>query len=134
MKIVNQLLFSSWIVCAMCACTNEDELLSGLDLAAQQVIRFDAPPKNIPSRVAVDAPLLGNGSVAVSIAGRPEEQTFYLARNDFWRLKSALDEAFPAVLGKIQIQIPELKGADYCVEQHLDNAMLNARFQKPFPR
>lgn len=130
MKIVNQLLFSSWIVCAMCACTNEDKLLSGVDLAAQQVIRFDAPPKNIPSRVAVDAPLLGNGSVAVSIAGKPEEQTFYLARNDFWRLKSALDEAFPAVLGKIQIQIPELKGADYCVEQHLDNAMLNARFQK----
>ena len=36
MKIVNQLLFSSWIVCAMCACTNEDKLLSGVDLAAQQ--------------------------------------------------------------------------------------------------
>ena len=32
MKIVNQLLFSSWIVCAMCACTNEDKLLSGVDL------------------------------------------------------------------------------------------------------
>ena len=26
MKIVNQLLFSSWIVCAMCACTNEEKI------------------------------------------------------------------------------------------------------------
>ena len=69
-KHMSQLLLYNWIVCAMCACTKEDKLLSGVDLAAQQVIRFDAPPKNIPSRVAVDAPLLGNGSVwPVMISG-----------------------------------------------------------------
>jgi len=82
----------------------------------------------IPSNVSVDAPMMGNGFTGVAIGGRPEKQTFYLARNDFLRLKSSYNESFPAVLGKMEIEMPGLSGASYHVEQHLYNAKTVASF------
>jgi hypothetical protein len=55
---------------------------------------------------------------------------FYVARNDFWRLKSAHNESYPAMLGKIAVSIPGLQGASYLVEQHLYDAVTVARFAK----
>lgn len=96
----------------------------------KHTIRFTEPPKRIPNRNSVDAPLLGNGFTGVALAGPPEAQTFYVARNDFWRLKSALDESYPLVLGKIELSMPVLKGASYLVEQQLYDATTTARFTK----
>jgi hypothetical protein len=67
---------------------------------------------------------LGNGFTGVALSGTPESQVFYVARNDFWRLKSALDESFPLVLGKIELDIPQLKDASYLVEQQLYDAVM----------
>lgn len=94
----------------------------------KHVVRFTEPPKRIPGRHSVDAPLLGNGFTGVALSGPPEAQTFYVARNDFWRLKSALDESYPLVLGKIELSMPRLKGASYLVEQQLYDATSTARF------
>ncbi|HEV2483619.1 MAG TPA: hypothetical protein VGS79_28330, partial [Puia sp.] len=91
---------------------------------------FIAAPSRIPSTFSVDAPLLGNGFTAVAIAGDPESQTYYLARNDFWRLKSGLNTSFPAALGSLRIHIPALKGAGYKIEQDLYTATTNATFSK----
>lgn len=96
----------------------------------KHVVRFTAPPERIPSRCAVDAPVLGNGFTGIALSGSPEAQVFYVARNDFWRLKSALDESYPAVLGKIELSIPGLRDASYLVEQHLYDAMSVAHFTK----
>lgn len=103
--------------------------------SAKQIISsyktvFTKPPAGTPRTVSVDAPLLGNGSAAVAIAGAPEQQSYYLARNDFWRLKSGYNESFPAVLGKLQINIPALKQASYRIEQDLYNAATIAAFSK----
>lgn len=97
-------------------------------IIGKHVIRFSEPPNRIPSRHSVDAPLLGNGFTGVALSGSPEAQTFYVARNDFWRLKSALDESYPLVLGKIELSMPRLKGASYLVEQQLYDATSTARF------
>lgn len=99
-------------------------------IVGKHTIRFTAPPERIPSQCSVDAPLLGNGSTGVTLSGLPEAQVFYVARNDFWRLKSALDESFPLVLGKVEISIPQLKDASYLVEQRLYDAVSTARFTK----
>lgn len=99
-------------------------------IVGKHVVRFTEAPKRIPSQTAVDAPLMGNGFTGVAIAGTPEEQTFYVARNDFWRLKSALDESYPCVLGKIRLEIPKLKGASYLVEQSLYDATTTGRFSQ----
>lgn len=110
------------------SCGVEDE--QAMDVVDKYVIRFNAPPKKIPSIFSVDAPLLGNGFTGVAIAGNPDSTIFYVARNDFWRLKSGYDESSPLVLGKVEMNIPELKGAAYSVEQHLSDATTVAHFTK----
>lgn len=99
-------------------------------IVSKHTVQFTEPPKRIPSRSSVDAPLLGNGFTGVALSGPPEAQVFYVARNDFWRLKSALDESYPVVLGKIELSFPELEGASYLVEQQLYEATTTARFRK----
>lgn len=124
------------VMCAMCIpayCSHTtDAPAAGSvgDIVRRHVLRFEAPPARIPAQCAVDAPLMGNGSMGVALSGRPESQVFYVARNDFWRLKSALDESFPLVLGKLCISIPELEGAGYHVEQHMYDATTTASFSK----
>ena len=98
------------------------------DIVSRHGTVFTKPPARIPSNVSVDAPMMGNGFTGVAIAGKPEKQIYYLARNDFWRLKSSYNESFPAVLGKIEIDIPELGGASYLVEQDLYNAKTISHF------
>jgi hypothetical protein len=100
------------------------------DIIGKHVIRFTEPAKKIPARQSVDAPLLGNGFTGVALSGNPEKQVFYVARNDFWRLKSAHNESYPLVLGKVELSIPKLEGASFLIEQQLYNAITTARFQK----
>lgn len=102
---------------------------------AKQVVEkycnvFTSPPSHIPSNVSVDAPLLGNGFTTVAISGPPELQNYHLSRNDFWRLKSGYDQAFPALLGNLKISIPALTGASYYTGQQLYNAVTMSRFSK----
>ena len=93
-------------------------------------IIFNNPPARIPAPHSVDAPLLGNGCTGVAISGKPEKQVYYFARNDFWRLKSSLNQSYPAVLGKLEIDIPGLKDASYLVEQRLFEAKTYSNFSK----
>lgn len=98
-------------------------------IVSQYTANFDQPPARIPSQVAVDAPLLGNGSTGVAIAGPPDKQSYYLARNDFWRLKSGFNESYPAVLGKVEVSIPMLKKASYQVNVDLYTAIATSTFK-----
>jgi hypothetical protein len=96
----------------------------------KHIIRFTQPGERIPSQISVYAPLLGNGFTGIALSGKPEKQVFYAARNDFWRLKHGHNESYPAVLGKIEINIPQLEGASFLVEQRLYDAITTARFTK----
>ncbi|KAA6305410.1 hypothetical protein EZS27_042937, partial [termite gut metagenome] len=44
--------------------------------------------------------------------------------------KSAHNESYPLVLGKVELSIPQLKGASFLIEQQLYDAVTTARFQK----
>ncbi len=107
-------------------------LIAAQDHAVQIISRyksvFTRPPAHIPSTVAVDAPLLGNGYSAAALGGSPDSLCFYLARNDFWRLQSGFNESFPAVIGKLQLSIPALHHATYLVEQSFYSATTSGRF------
>ena len=91
---------------------------------------FTHPPRRIPSRKQTDAPLLGNGDMAVALGGPPEAQRLWLCKNDFWRLKSKYNASGPRVFGGIDVNIPELKDAGYRVEQSLFDAVTQAEFTK----
>ena len=75
-----------------------------------------APPQNVPTYYMPDGPLLGNGDVGVVLAGPPEEQRFYIGKNDWWGYGDG-SGAMPA--GGLTLAIPELKGASYRQEQDL---------------
>jgi len=99
-------------------------------IISKHVIRWTEPGKRIPSNYSVFAPVLGNGYSGVAIAGEPDNQVFYLARNDFWRLKSGHNESYPLVLGKIELSVPQFKDASFVIEQSLYDAVTSARFSK----
>ena len=96
----------------------------------RQEVCFSEPPKRIPSPCSVDAPLMGNGFTGVALSGPPEALVFHLARNDFWRLRSAHDETWPLVLGLVKLKVPELEGASYQIDQSLYDATPIGHFSK----
>lgn len=109
---------------------SSNEPSQALEIVSRHTICYDAPPQRIPCPYATDAPLLGNGSMSVAIGGTPEKQVFYVCRNDFWRLKSAIEESFAAMLGKIELSLPGMEHASYHLEQRLTDATTVATFQK----
>lgn len=132
MKQISIITYISCALSFLLSCNGLADSNSGRaeEIIGKHTIRFTTPPERIPVQYAVDAPLLGNGFTGIALAGVPDSQIFYVARNDFWRLKSALDESYPVVLGKIELSIPQLKDASYLVEQQLYDAVTKASFAK----
>ncbi|OCT15171.1 hypothetical protein A8709_13790 [Paenibacillus pectinilyticus] len=108
---------------------------------------FVSPSMNLPTNYMPDSPLLGNGDVGVTIGGNPEEQIFYMGKNDFWaqpslgeteeqRRDRLLNEdgrrtgAHIMTVGQITLQIPKLAGAEYLQEQDILNAEVRGTFKK----
>ncbi|MFC1601380.1 glycoside hydrolase family 95-like protein [Candidatus Sumerlaeota bacterium] len=105
------------------------------------------PPRNIPTPMMVDGPLMGNGDVGVTIGGPAECLDYYLSKNDFWyqthigeteeqrleRLHTGVNRRTGTrimMLGLVSLIMPALKGASYYVEQDICNAEIRGRFMK----
>ncbi|MDR1817168.1 MAG: hypothetical protein LBR07_03110 [Puniceicoccales bacterium] len=104
---------------------------SALEVVARNSVVLTKPQGGVPVTHSAKAPLLGNGSFGAALGGTPDKLCFHIARNDFWRLKDGHDEAWPAALGKISLDIPALKGASYFVEHDIAGAVFKGRFEKP---
>src|ERR1035437_8046850 len=96
------------------------------DIVAKHTIVMTEPPKKVPSGTVVDGPIMGNGDVGVAIGGLPQEQRFYIGKNDFW---SQLVQD-PMTVGGVQLSIPALDGASYREEEDLLNAEVRGTFTK----
>lgn len=68
--------------------------------------------------------LIGNGSVGVAIGGTPEQQEFYVGRDDFW---SVLRGRIMPV-GRLQLTIPALQGGSSEVRENIGPADVTASF------
>jgi hypothetical protein len=64
------------------------DTINGAIVVARHSIVFNSPPGQVPTNGMPDGPLLGNGDVGVVMAGSPEEQRFWIGKNDFWRRSS----------------------------------------------
>ena len=73
-----------------------------------------------------DGPLLGNGDLGAVLGGPPEEQRFFLGKNDFWRRSDISMET----IGTVSLSIPDLKGASYHQEQDLAHAEVRGTFSQ----
>jgi alpha-L-fucosidase 2 len=105
-------------------------MAGAVDTATQHVARHKAifvePPRHVPSPGMPDGPLLGNGDVGVAIAGPPQEQRFYIGKNDFWRRDPA--DASVMAVGAVSLSMPALREATYRQEQDLALAEVRGSF------
>jgi hypothetical protein len=85
---------------------------------------FGQPPRYGSTRGNSDGPLLGNGDVGVVIAGAPEDQLFYIGKNDFWDY----GKKNPVTVGGVSVRMPALQGAAYHQEQILADAEVRGTF------
>jgi alpha-L-fucosidase 2 len=105
---------------------------------------FTEPPKQVPFKYRVDAPLLGNGDMLAALAGAAEAPQLWLTLNDFWELKnetwlmgltesvltpSGNGQGGPRPVGRLVLQFPALAGGSYHVEQDLATATTYARYE-----
>ncbi|HJY23343.1 MAG TPA: hypothetical protein VJ279_10680, partial [Hanamia sp.] len=111
-------------------------ILAGSQLQAQLIYAgrykalFTEAPKHVPSSKVPDAPLAGNGDIGLTLGGSPDQLTFYLGKNDFWRAYPVYPGGGIASPGGLSIRIDALKGASYNAEQILDKALIKAKFKK----
>jgi hypothetical protein len=94
-------------------------------IVARQTIVMTKPPERIPSGTVVDGPIMGNGDVGIAIGGPPEQQRFYIGKNDFWS-----QQASPMTVGGIQLTMPGLSGASYLEDEDLLHAEVRGAFKK----
>jgi hypothetical protein len=87
---------------------------------------FTRPPQHVPTNMMPDGPLLGNGDVGVVLAGPPEEQRFFIGKNDFWRR----NDASVIAVGSVGLSIPALQGASYRQEMDLGRAEVRGSFAR----
>ena len=71
-------------------------------IVSEHKVVFNKPPENIPNRVSIDAPLMGNGDILVAFAGTPDNPQFWLDKNDLWLLKSSQPGTSPVPGSKKQ--------------------------------
>lgn len=93
------------------------------------------PPQHIPNNTSIDAPLMGNGDIMMSVGYKDDCLRYYLSKNDFWRLRSQADGlSGPRVVGFADLKIEGFNNAGFTAEQHISNGittcLLNKNSQK----
>lgn len=89
------------------------------------------PPAHIPANTSIDAPLMGNGDVTMSVGYQGDCLQYYLSKNDFWRLRSQADGlSGPRVVGLLGIRIEGFKDAGFAAEQLISNGQTTCVLKK----
>ena len=89
------------------------------------------PPQHIPNNVSIDAPLMGNGDVTMSVGYQENHLHYYLSKNDFWRLRSKADDlSGPRVVGFVDIKIDGFNDAGFTATQLISNGITTCVLQK----
>ncbi|MHC4199450.1 MAG: glycosyl hydrolase family 95 catalytic domain-containing protein, partial [Planctomycetota bacterium] len=90
------------------------------------------PPKGVPSRATVDAPILGNGRLGAVITTEPHTWPlqFWIMKSSFCKLRHDHRKGGPRPFGGVDLGIPALKGGTWRTEQHIFPAITTGRFTK----
>jgi len=89
------------------------------------------PPLRIPSEFSVDAPLMGNGDVTMSLGYVPNRLRYYLSKNDFWRLESLADKVSgPRIVAFLDINLNAFPNNNFYAEQNLADGVTTCHISK----
>lgn len=88
-------------------------------------------PAQIPNNKSIDAPLMGNGDITMSVGSAGDGLRYYLSKNDFWRLRSQADNlSGPRVVGFLDIHIDGFDKAGFSAEQTIRNGVTTCILNK----
>ena len=88
-------------------------------------------PQRTPSDFSVDAPLMGNGDLTMSVGFQDDRLRFYLSKNDFWRLRSQADGlSGPRVVGFVDLKIDGFTNSDFTAVQLIKNGITTCQLKK----
>ena len=91
------------------------------------------PLVSTPSHNKVDAPLMGNGDVTMCVGYKEDVLSYYLSKNDFWRLVSPEtlarkdDVSGPRTVGAVGIRIEGFGSADFAADQQLADGVTTCK-------
>ena len=118
------------IVIAFIAIGCTQNKISNQEYVARYKAVFTQPPQKIPTPLVPDGPVAGNGDVGIVIGGKPEFQTFYISKVDFWKAKRGYPEGGVCLPGGLNISVPELKDASFYAEQVIATGTIKEVFKK----
>ena len=70
---------------------------------------------------------MGNGDFLVAMGGPAENLSFHLGKADLWELRP---DGGPRALGRMDLDLPGMKGADYRITQDIFHAITTGAFTK----
>jgi len=91
---------------------------------------FTQPAQKVPTPLVPDGPVAGNGDLGIVIGGKPENQTIYISKVDFWKAKRGYPDGGVCLPGGLNISVPELQGASFYAEQIIADGTINEIFRK----
>ncbi|MEI7525298.1 MAG: hypothetical protein WCJ95_13255 [Mariniphaga sp.] len=87
-------------------------------------------PDRTPSNFSVDAPLMGNGDLTMSVGFQDNLLRFYLSKDDFWRLRSQADGlSGPRVVGFVDLEIDGFDKAGFSAIQLIKNGVTTCQLK-----
>lgn len=89
---------------------------------------FDRPPRRTPSFKTVDGPITGNGDIGLTVSGPPENQRYWISKNDFWKSGPDFHQCGPSLIGGIDVRTSGLEGASYRARQELYEPVISSEF------
>ncbi len=106
------------------------ECLDSGAIVSQYEARFAKPTKQVPAFHAVDSPIIGNGDIGLTVSGPPEDQRYWISKNDFWKAGPDFKQCGPSLIGGIDVHAVALKGASYDIRQVLYQPVIASTFAK----
>jgi len=125
MQLSGSIAFTYFMICSFVLKTGAQDIYAG-----QYNAILTSAPKNVPTTKTPDGALAGNGDIGLTLGGTPDQLTFYIGKNDFWRAYPVYPGGGIAHPGGLSVFINDLKDASYYAEQSMDKACIKGRFEK----
>jgi alpha-L-fucosidase 2 len=119
-----------WIIITLAATGCSKSKMSNQDYVARYKAVFTRPAQKVPTPLVPDGPVAGNGDVGIVVGGKPEFQTIYISKVDFWKAKRGYPEGGVCLPGGLNVSIPELEGSSFYAEQLIADGTIIEEFKK----
>ncbi|MGM9803980.1 MAG: glycosyl hydrolase family 95 catalytic domain-containing protein [Muribaculaceae bacterium] len=89
---------------------------------------WTSTPKHMPTTLAPDGAICGNGDMGMVFGGEPRHQVIYFSKTDFWKALNGYPNGGPCLVGRLNIRANDLDSASYHLTQSINHATVSGTF------